>query len=125
VENDMTATFTSWNEVRKEALGDLVGRQLISGNELMLSKLFLKKGAIVGKHSHPNEQFTCILKGSLIFTLWEEPERTVVVSEGEVLHIPSNLPHSALCLEDAIDLDIFTPVRSDWLQPHGNDYFEK
>ncbi len=90
----------------------------------MLAHLYLEKGALVHRHSHDNEQFTYILKGALRFNLGEDGSEEVVVREGEVLHIPSNLPHSVEALEDTIDLDVFTPIRHDWLE--GKDsYFRE
>jgi quercetin dioxygenase-like cupin family protein len=44
-----------------------------------------------------------------------------VVRKGEVLHIPSNVPHRAVALEDTLDLDIFSPIRPDWLD--GTDHY--
>jgi quercetin dioxygenase-like cupin family protein len=92
---------------------------------MMLSRLTLKAGAQVSRHSHPNEQFTCILEGALEFRLGEDLEQATTVRAGEVLHIPANVPHCALALEDTIDLDIFSPPRQDWMQPGGEDYFTK
>jgi quercetin dioxygenase-like cupin family protein len=77
--------------------------------------VYLKKGCIVPKHSHENEQLTYILEGALHFRLGEDQKEEVVVSAGEVLHIPSNLPHEAKALEDTLDVDVFSPPRADWL----------
>ena len=81
----------------------------------MLAHVYLKKGALVPQHHHENEQMTYILEGSLHFYLGEDEKEEVVVSAGEVLHIPSNLPHKAIALEDTLDVDVFTPPRQDWL----------
>ncbi len=43
------------------------------------------------------------------------PSGKVKISKGEVLVIPSNVEHSAIALEDTIDMDIFSPIREDWL----------
>jgi quercetin dioxygenase-like cupin family protein len=114
-----------WADVPSKVLNEYVAQQLVTGNDMMLSQLTLLKGASVKEHSHPNEQFTCILKGALRFRLGEQLEREVTVRAGEVLHIPANVPHSAFALEDTLDLDIFSPPRSDWMQPGGEDYFGK
>ena len=73
------------------------------------------------KHSHENEQITYILEGALQFWLGEDEARVVDVRAGEVLHIPSNLPHKAEALEDTLDVDIFSPPRQDWLD--GSDAY--
>ncbi|AJX35271.1 Predicted mannose-6-phosphate isomerase [Burkholderia oklahomensis] len=115
--------FGAWDRVEREVLTDQIERQVVSGDALMMAKLFLKKGAFVGTHAHPNEQFTCILEGRLLFRYGEQLEHEAEVGPGEILHIPANVPHNALCLEDAVDLDVFTPLRADWLAPDGNRYF--
>jgi quercetin dioxygenase-like cupin family protein len=113
-----------WNELPIEEITDAVSRRLVTGDRTMLAHLHHKKGAFVRQHSHDNEQFTYILKGALRFRLGEDGGEEVIVREGEVLLIPSNLPHSVEALEDTIDLDIFTPIRQDWLD--GNDsYFRE
>ena len=58
---------------------------------------------------------TYILSGALRFHMGEAGEKEVIVRAGEVLVIPSNLPHSATALEDTLDVDVFSPPREDWL----------
>jgi quercetin dioxygenase-like cupin family protein len=109
------ATHYRWDDMPKERVSDKLQRRLITGDRMMLSHVYLDKGCIVPKHSHENEQLTYILEGSLLFTLGEEQNLQVTVSAGEVLHIPSNLPHMAEALEDTLDVDVFSPPRQDWL----------
>jgi quercetin dioxygenase-like cupin family protein len=87
----------------------------------MMAHVFLDEGAVVPKHSHDNEQFTYILSGALRFWIGEDGEREMVLGAGEVLHIPSGVPHRAQALEDTLDLDIFCPPRTDWLD--GTDTY--
>ncbi len=87
----------------------------------MIAHVFLKKDSVVPWHSHENEQLTYILEGTLKFWLGENGEQEIVVHEGEVLVIPSQLPHKAIALEDTLDLDIFCPPRQDWLD--GTDAY--
>ena len=93
----------------------MLDRKLIVGERMMIAHVYLKRGCVVPKHSHENEQITYILEGALLFTLGEEQNVEVTVSAGEVLTIPSNLPHKAVALEDTLDVDIFNPPRQDWL----------
>ena len=79
---------------------------------------------MVPMHRHENEQMTYILKGALRFTLGEDRSTEVTVREGEVLHIPSDLPHEAVALEDTLDVDIFSPPRADWLDK-TDDYLRR
>jgi unsaturated pyranuronate lyase len=99
----------------KERVNDMLDRRLITGDRMMLAQVYLKKGCIVPKHSHENEQLTYILEGALRFKLGDDQHETLVVNAGEVLHIPSNVPHEAEALEDTLDVDVFSPPRADWL----------
>jgi quercetin dioxygenase-like cupin family protein len=93
----------------------MLGRRLITGDRMMLAHVYMKKGCIVPMHSHENEQLTYILEGVLRFWVGEDGSEQVDVHAGEVLHIPSNVPHKAEALEDTLDVDIFDPPRQDWL----------
>jgi quercetin dioxygenase-like cupin family protein len=91
---------------------------------MMLAHVYLKKGCIVPKHSHENEQLTYILEGALKFKIGEDGAEEIVVSAGEVLLIPSNIPHMAEALEETLDVDIFSPPRQDWLDKK-DDYLRR
>jgi quercetin dioxygenase-like cupin family protein len=103
----------TWDDMEKEILSPTIARKMISGDKAMVAQVFLAKGAIVPEHSHDSEQITYILEGALRFEL---EGREVVVAKGQVLRIPSNVPHRAVALEDTLDLDIFSPIRYDWLK---------
>ena len=119
-----TVRHFRWEDVPRERVTDMLDRRLITGDSMMLAHVYLKKGCIVPKHSHHNEQITYILEGALRFWIGEDQKEEVVVAAGEVLHIPSNVPHQAEALEDTLDVDIFSPPRQDWLD--GTDsYFHR
>src|SRR6202158_1282583 len=103
----------SWESVPLEKMSDVISRKVISGDKAMVAQVFLKKGAVVPEHHHESEQITYILEGALKFEL---QGREVTVRKGEVLRIPSWVPHRAVALEDTVDLDIFSPIRLDWLE---------
>ena len=117
----MTATDVAsakhyrWAELPAEQLKGGLTRRLITGERMMIAHVHFKRGDDVPRHSHENEQITYILEGALRFWLGAEGEHEVTVRSGEVLVIPSNLPHRALALEDTLDVDIFNPPRQDWL----------
>ena len=111
----------NWSKILEEKVTDKLSRKLITGKKVMLAQVFLKKGCIVPSHSHESEQMTYILKGSLRLRL---PDREVTLNEGEVLHIPSSVEHSAVALEETLDLDVFSPIREDWLSGK-DDYLRK
>ena len=110
-----------WESMPKEAVVEGIDRRLVTGEKSMLAHVYIKKGYVVPRHSHENEQFTYILEGALRFWIGEEGSQEIDVHAGEVLHIPSNVPHKAQALEDTVDLDVFTPIRQDWLD--GTDTY--
>jgi quercetin dioxygenase-like cupin family protein len=108
-----TLAKTSWKAVEVEKLNDLLSRQMISGDNATVSQLLLKRGAVVPRHSHVNEQYSWIMSGKLKFVF---DDREIVVGAGEFLLIPPNVPHSAIAEEDTVDVDIFAPRREDWIR---------
>jgi quercetin dioxygenase-like cupin family protein len=116
-----TATRYRWDDLPKEELKPDLQRRLISTERMMLAHVYLDQGCIVPRHSHENEQLTYILEGTLRFWLGEDESEVVDVAAGEVLHLPSWLPHKAEALEDTLDVDIFCPPREDWLT--GSDAY--
>ena len=96
-----------------EQLNDKLSRQMISGENATISQLLLKKGAVVPRHSHVNEQYSWIISGALKFVF---DDREILVGAGEILLIPANVAHSAVALEDTVDVDIFAPRREDWIR---------
>ena len=113
--HERSVTWYRWEELPREKVSAMIDRRLITGDRMMLAHVYLKQGCIVPKHSHENEQFTYILEGVLRFWIGEDEKEEVVVRAGEVLHIPSNVPHKAEALEDTLDVDVFSPPRQDWL----------
>jgi unsaturated pyranuronate lyase len=114
-------THYRWEDMPKEQLGPLIGRRFISTDRMMLSHVYLEKGSVVPWHEHENEQITYILEGTLRFWLGEDESEVVDVAAGEVLHIPSGLPHQAEALDTTLDVDIFCPPRQDWID--GSDAY--
>jgi quercetin dioxygenase-like cupin family protein len=104
---------SSWKALEIEQLNDKLSRQMISGENATISQLLLKKGATVPRHSHMNEQYSWILSGALKFIF---DDREILVGAGEILLIPANVAHSAVALEDTVDVDIFAPRREDWIR---------
>ena len=117
-------TFYRWEDMPKEKLSDVLDRRLITGDRMMLSHVYLKKGAIVPRHRHENEQLTYILEGGLRFWIGEDESEVLDVLAGEVLHIPSLVFHKAEALEDTLDVDVFSPPRQDWLDK-TDDYLRQ
>ena len=102
----------TWDEMEKEVMNDKLARRFVTGEKAMLAQIFLKKGALVPTHQHESEQITYILEGALLFRV---EGKEVTGGKGQVLLIPSNVPHSAEALDDTLDLDVFSPIRQDWI----------
>ena len=119
-----TVAFHRWNDMPKEKVTDMIDRRVVVGDRMMLAHVYLAKGSIVPRHSHENEQLTYILEGALRFWIGEDGAQELVVRAGEVLVIPSNVPHKAEALEDTLDVDVFSPPRQDWLDG-TDDYFHR
>ena len=116
-----TVTLHRWDEIALEKVTEMVSRKLVTGEREMIAQIYLKRGCLVPMHSHASEQMTYVLQGSLRFLIAGEE---ITVREGEVLHIPSHLEHQAEALEDTFELDVFSPIRQDWLD-HTDDYFHR
>ncbi len=110
-----------WNDLKAESLKEGLTRKLVTGERMMIAHVYLKKGVDVPRHAHENEQITYILEGSMRFWFGANDDQELVVGAGEVIVIPSNLPHRALALEDTLDVDVFNPPRQDWLS--GTDSY--
>ena len=108
----------------KEQVSETLDRRLITGDRIMISHVYLKKGSIVPRHSHENEQITYILEGGLRFWIGPDESQVIDVMAGEVLHIPSMVQHKAEALEDTLDVDVFSPPREDWLNK-TDDYLRR
>ncbi len=108
----------NWDYVKKENLSDTLTRQMIYGENAMVARLEIKKGTVVPEHNHESEQITWIMKGMLKFKI---NDKDIYVKEGESLIIPSNVKHEAIAMEDTVDIDIFSPIRKDWI--NGDDSY--
>ncbi len=109
-----------WAEVKEEKMNDKITRKLAVGQNEMIGRLRLAKGAIVPPHKHLAEQITMVMSGAIKFSIGG---KGITVRAGEVLVIPPNVVHSAVALEDSDDIDSFSPLREDWLT--GDDAYLK
>ena len=112
-------TLYRWDDIPLEKVTDMLSRKIITGEKEMITQIYLKSGGIVPMHNHEAEQITYVLTGSMRFKVGGQD---VIIRAGEVLHIPSWLPHQAEALEDTFEMDIFSPIRHDWLN-HTDSYF--
>ena len=117
-------THHTWDRIPKERMTAQIERRFVHGERAMVAQVFLKKGAIVQTHTHESEQITYILEGALRLWLGANGEQDVTVHAGEILTIPSNVPHRAEALEDTLDVDVFSPPRQDWIDK-TDDYLRR
>jgi len=110
-----------WDELELAKVTEMISRKIVTGAREMVAQIYLKKGALVPTHAHESEQITYVLQGALKFFVAGEE---VTVREGEVLHIPSWVEHQAEALDDTFELDVFSPIRQDWLD-RTDDYFRR
>ena len=112
---------TRWASVTPEALTSHIERRYINSGRVTLAQFHLKRGGVVPRHSHENEQISTVIKGSLRFVL---DDGDVVVGEGETIRIEPWVAHEVEVLDDCIVLDVFAPVRADWVAG-TDDYFRR
>lgn len=122
--SERNVSFYRWDDMPKEKVSETLDRRLITGDRMMISHVYLKKGSVVPRHSHENEQITYILEGGLRFWIGPDESQVIDVLAGEVLHIPSMVQHKAEALEDTLDVDVFSPPREDWLNK-TDDYLRR
>src|SRR5882724_2141910 len=111
----------AWHSLEMEEVNPLFHRHFLSGENVMLARIMLKKGSIVPLHQHHNEQVSFVLDGALKFTF---ADKEIVVNSGEVLVIPPNVPHKVEAMVDTLDFDIFSPPRTDWISK-SDQYLRK
>lgn len=107
-----------WHEEEVERLNPLVGRQVLHTETMTIARIHLASGAVVPRHQHANEQVANVVSGRLRFVVGDAE---VVVSAGESIAIPSDVPHEVEALQDSLVLDVFSPVREDWVR--GDDAY--
>ncbi len=104
-----------WDDVELESVNPSMQRQIVTGERMTVARIWFKDGFHVRQHSHEQEQVTQVVSGTMRFYLGAERSEVVDVGPGEVIVIPSNLPHEALCIGDVEEIDMWSPRRDDWL----------
>ena len=101
-----------WSDLPQDHPMPLLDRRRIVGERMMISEVFLHQGFKVPTHAHENEQFAMVARGRIRFTIAEgtPDEAQLTLEGGQVIHLPSNVPHAAEALEDTLVYDLFSPV---------------
>lgn len=114
-------TIHNWASLPSEQLNPLFSRKVFHTQNLTVARIHLLKGAMVKEHSHVNEQVSLLLQGQIKFRVAGEE---CILKAGEALTIPPSAPHSVVALEESVVIDIFCPVRQDWIDG-TDDYLRK
>jgi pterin-4a-carbinolamine dehydratase/mannose-6-phosphate isomerase-like protein (cupin superfamily) len=114
----------AWSEVPAEQVNPSMQRRLVHGDRIMVADIQLRDGFIVPQHHHVHEQVTLVKSGVLRFCLGADRGQVIDVQAGEVLVIPANLPHEALVIGGVEAVDVFTPLREDWISG-TDDYLRR
>lgn len=109
------------NEIPEEQVTELFARRFFTGEKLTFAFINMKKGCIVPQHHHDSEQFSYAITGALQFRIGGEE---LILKAGELVQIPSHIPHEAVALEDFTGIDVFSPIRTDWLDG-SDDYLRR
>jgi quercetin dioxygenase-like cupin family protein len=107
-----------WHEEPVEQLSDQIGRQMLHTETMTIARIVLGSGAVVPRHHHANEQVANVLEGRLRFLIGDDES---IVTAGESIAVPANAPHEVEALADSVVLDVFSPVRDDWVR--GDDAY--
>ena len=99
-------------EMEPKALAQGVEIRVVSGAKLSMVFYRIAPGTPIPEHSHPHEQIGTVLKGRIEFSVGDEKR---IVGPGEVYHVPSNAPHSGVCLDAGAEvIEVFSPPREDF-----------
>jgi len=101
-----------WSDIAAEQINAQVSRQYITADRVTIARFELKQGGIVPRHAHENEQVSLVLSGALLFKI---DGREITVRGGEAMQIPGNIAHEVEVLEDTLVMDVFCPIRQDWI----------
>lgn len=107
-----------WLDEPVEELTSSIGRQLVHTETMTVARIHLRAGAAVPRHEHAHEQVATVLEGRLRFVVDGEES---IVSAGESMIVPGGIPHEVEALTDSLVLDVFSPVRDDWVR--GEDAY--
>lgn len=90
-----------------------VSRKVLCYSEnQMMAEVSFEKGAQGNAHAHPHEQISYVAKGSFAFAIGDEVK---VISQGDGAYIPPDVIHGVQALEDGILVDVFTPMRKEFI----------
>ncbi len=114
----------NWESIPVEEVNPSMHRRIVTGEKLMIARMNFKDGFLVPLHHHVHEQVTQVISGQIRFWFGEKKDQVLDLFAGDVVVIPSNLPHEALMIGDVEEIDTWSPPREDWLNK-TDDYLRK
>jgi hypothetical protein len=106
--------FIDNDDLSWEILNDKVKRKIMSYEQsLMLVKVAFEAGGIGPLHQHDHVQISHVEAG--VFEVEIDGVKKVLKA-GDSFHIPSNMMHGAVCIEEGVLIDVFSPMREDFVQ---------
>jgi quercetin dioxygenase-like cupin family protein len=97
---------------RREVVPGVWLKTLVHGDRTLLTEVKFRKGAVVPEHRHPHEQTGYLISGSLRFFSGTDEQ---IARPGDSWILPGGYPHGAEALEDTVVVEVFSPVREDYL----------
>lgn len=110
----LSALITDWNKIPVEKTADGIERQMVVGQNMLMCRFRFAPFVVTAEHTHPHEQMTLVVQGKVKFTISGEEH---ILKAGDVIHFPPHNRHGATMLdEEVILIDIFSPIREDFLK---------
>jgi quercetin dioxygenase-like cupin family protein len=107
--------FVHGADIGWERMADGVRRQVLGhGSDLMMVRVEFQAGGIGALHHHPHRQATYVVAGRFQVSMGDEQTE---LGTGDCFYAESNVVHGVRALEDGVLLDVFTPIREDFLSP--------
>lgn len=110
--NKKDMPFINYKSKPMIKIWDGIFGQIHHSNTITCAHISIKAGVQLPQHSHVHEQWSHLLQGEMEFTVGDE---TRVIKAGETAYVPSHVPHSARTIGDCQLIDVFSPVREDWV----------
>jgi quercetin dioxygenase-like cupin family protein len=101
------------DEGYREVLPGIERKTLVHGERTLLTLFRMRKGASLPRHQHPHEQTGFLVSGRMRLCIADDPR---TMSPGDAWCIPGGVEHSAEVLEDTVAVEVFSPVREDYLE---------
>jgi quercetin dioxygenase-like cupin family protein len=111
----------NWDAIETETVNPKLRRKIVTGEKMTVARIYIDDGFLVPLHSHVHEQITQVISGRMRFWFGDDRKEVAEFGPGDVIVIPSMLPHEALAIGDVEEMDMWTPRRDDWLD--GTDAY--